>query len=289
MRVRCVELLPIVGPPESFFDGRVLFMIQDVWSVSRQALAVASFMLALGFSAQAQSPARAPAISPSPATTATPSADQIINRYVEASGGREAWQKLTSRVSTGTIEVPSMNLTGTVEIYEKAPDRMLAVITIAGASFRQAYDGTSGWTDDPSNGLREQSGAELAEARRDADFYHSLDLRKLYAGFKVSGKAKVGDRDAYLVEGTLPEGGKPDKMYFDSQSGLPVRIISEHHGPDGVADYQEDFEDFRDVDGIKLPFTIHQTNSGTEMIIKIEETHHNVEVEDSRFSKPPPE
>jgi hypothetical protein len=183
--------------------------------------------------------------------------------------------------------VPSMNLSGTVELYEKAPDRMLAVITIAGASFRQAYDGTTGWTDDPQDGFREQSGQELAEARRDADFYHPLDLRRLYTSLKVSGKEKIRDRDAYLVEGTRPEGGKPDRMYFDAKTGLLARMISERHEADGVTDYQDDFEDYRDVDGIKLPYRVRQANSGTETIIKIEEMRHNVEVEESRFSKRP--
>ncbi|MGA3294139.1 MAG: hypothetical protein ABSE45_09195 [Candidatus Acidiferrales bacterium] len=243
-------------------------------------LAAVGIWLAFGFAV----PGRSVQHSPSPSAV-TPTTDQILNRYFEATGGRAAWQKLTSRVSKGTIEVASMNLSGTIEIDEKAPDRILSVITIAGASFRQAFDGTIGWTDDPENGVREQSGAELAETRRDADFYHPLDLKKLYTSLTVTGIEKVGDRDAYVVEAATAE-GDPDRIFFDTVTGLPVRIISHRHGPNGPIDSVEDFEDFRDVDGIKLPFTIHQKTSETTLTIQINEMHHNVSLDDSQFARP---
>jgi hypothetical protein len=217
---------------------------------------------------------------------AIPTAEQILDRYVKAIGGPEAWLKFTSRVTTGTIEVPSMNLSGIVMIHEKAPDRLLATVIINGASFRQGFDGTLGWTDDPQDGLREQSGAELAEARRDADFYHPLDLRRLYAKFTVSGAEKIGDRDTYVLEATVPEGSEPTKMYFDAATGLLVRAVSQHHGADGITQYREDFEDYREVDGIKVPFTSRQTNGDTTYTMTISEIRHNVELDDSEFAKP---
>jgi hypothetical protein len=254
--------------------------------------------LAVGFVATAQSsvwaqtsdqavaPAGAQAATKPATEAATPTADQILDRYVKAIGGREAWQKFTSRVTMGTIEVPSMNLSGTVLIHEKAPDRLLAAVIINGASFRQGFDGTLGWTDDPQDGLREQSGAELAEARRDADFYHPLDLHRLYTKFAVSGMEKIGDRDTYILEATVPESSEPTKMYFDTQTGLLLRAVSQHHGSDGVTQFREDFEDYRDVDGIKVPFTSRQTNGDTTYTMTISEVHHNVELDDSEFAKP---
>ncbi len=235
---------------------------------------------------QAVAPAGAQAAAKPATEAATPTADQILDRYVKAIGGREAWRKFTSRVTMGTIEVPSMNLSGTVLIHEKAPDRLLAAVIINGASFRQGFDGTLGWTDDPQDGLREQSGAELAEARRDADFYHPLDLRRLYTKFTISGTEKIGDRDTYILEATVPEGSEPTKMYFDTQTGLLLRAVSQHHGTDGVTQFREDFEDYRDVDGIKVPFTSRQTNGDTTYTMTISEVHHNVELDDSEFAKP---
>jgi hypothetical protein len=234
--------------------------------------------LVLLSSARAQTPAKPPA--------ETRTADQILDHYLEVEGGRAAFKKLTSRVMTGTISVPSMSLMGTIELREKAPDRSLGIITINGASYRQGFDGTSGWTDDPQNGLRDQTGAELAETRRESDFYHTLDLRKLYSKFTLTGKQQIGGRDAYVLEASLPEGGPPERMYFDADSGLLLRNTSQHHGPDGVSEFQQDYEDYREVDGIQLPYTIRQTNEGTLVIITVAEYHHNVQLDDAQFAKP---
>jgi zinc protease len=218
--------------------------------------------------------------------SATPTANQILDRYEKAIGGRAAWQKYSSRVLMGTIEVASMNLSGTVLIQEKAPNKVHAAVIINGAAFQQGYDGITGWTDDPKNGLRDQTGAELAESKRDADFLQAFDLRKLYSRFAVTGTEKIGDHDAYVIEATVPEGGEPTKMYFDTQSGLLLRVVSENHDADGVSHLREDLDDYRDVDGVKLPFTSRQTNGDTTYTMTISEVHHNVELEDSDFAKP---
>ncbi|HXW61098.1 MAG TPA: hypothetical protein VEJ45_00735 [Candidatus Acidoferrales bacterium] len=229
-------------------------------------------------SAWAQTPAKQAA---EPTT-----ADQILDRFLEAEGGRAAFEKLTSRVMTGTVSVPSMSLTGTVELREKAPDRSLGIITINGASYRQGFDGTSGWTDDPQNGLRDLTGTELAEIRRESDFYHTLDLRKLYAKFTLTGKQEIGERETYVVEAVATEGGPPEKMYFDVASGLLVRNTSQRHGPDGVSEFLQEYDDYRKIDGIQLPQTIRQTNEGTLVVITVTAYHHNVPLDDADFSKP---
>lgn len=236
-------------------------------------------MLMLAICAGAQD-----AKAPSPA--ATPTVDQIIDRYIVAMGGRAAIEKITSRASLGKIEVPSMSLSGTVMIHEKAPDKLLQVVVINGNAFRQGFDGTNGWTDDPADGLRVLSGIQLAEAKRDADFFHPLHLREIYPDMKLDGKEKVGDRDAYVVEGTAAGETVPDRMYFDVDSGMAVRLASHRHTPDGEANVQEDFSDYHKVDGLELPFTIEQTGGSAEFTIHVSEIRHGVNLDESEFVQP---
>jgi hypothetical protein len=236
-------------------------------------------------SAPGANPAPPPRGNASNSSAETPTAQQLIERYVEAIGGRSAWEKLKSRTSLGTIEIASMNLSGTVMIHEKSPSKILEAVILAGSELQQGYDGSTGWSEDPQNGVREKTGIELAETKRDADFYHPLHLEKIYLKLDARGTEKIGAGDAYLVEGSLPEGGS-DKIYFDKKSGLIVRVITMHHTPEGVETVQEDISDYRDVDGIKLPFTIEQTGSQSRFTIRFDQVRHNVDLDDSEFSKP---
>ena len=247
-------------------------------------------ILAMSFAAFAQAPAtttqapaRAPAVS-SPAAT-LPSADQILDKYIAAIGGEAAWHKLNSRVSKGTIEIPAMSLSGTVEVHDKAPGSSLAVVSLGGATFQRGCDGTTAWSDDPQNGLRTLSGAEAEDSKRQADFYHQINMRKYYSNWKVTGTEKIGDHDAYVVEATSLA-GDVDKMYFDTQSGLMLRAIITVHTGQGATVIQSELSDYRDTDGIKLPFSVHQSSAQTEYTITFSEVHHNVDLSDGQFAKP---
>lgn len=96
----------------------------------------------------------------------------------------------------------------------------------------------------------------------------------------------MNGHDTYVLEAALAEGGKADKLYFDSNSGLPVRLISEHHSPQGTAQFVEDFNDYRRVDGVMLPFAITQTGGDSSFVVKIAEVRHDAELDDSEFAEP---
>jgi zinc protease len=252
---------------------------------------VAILMLSFAAFAQAQGPASA-ATTQAPAAASPsavlPSADEILVKYVAAIGGEAAWRKLNSRVSKGTIDIPAMSISGTVELHEKAPDFSLAVVSLGGAIFQRGFDGTAAWSDDPQNGLRTLSGAEAEDSKRQADFYHQLNMHKYYSKWKVDGTEKIGDRDAYAVEATSTS-GDVDKMYFDTKGGLLVRAITTVHSPQGDTVIQADLSDYRDTDGIKLPFSVHQSSAQGEYTITFAEVHHNVDLSEGQFAKPAPQ
>lgn len=258
----------------------------------KKALGIGTLGLLCVFTVQAQDAAKPapPVATPSVAKAgALPTADQVLDHYVQAIGGRAAWLKLNSRVSKGTIEIPAMNnLSGTVEIHEKAPNLMLAVINLGGAAFEQGFDGTIAWSDNPQNGLRELSGGELYDARREANFYHALELRKNYSKLTVTGIERVNEHDTYAVEATRAEGA-PDKMYFDMNTGLLVRSVNQRYTTDGVTEFTADVGDYTEVDGVKLPFTVSQTGASATFIIHFTEVHHNLQLTNAQFAKPPAE
>jgi hypothetical protein len=217
-----------------------------------------------------------------------PTADQILDKYVEATGGKSAIEKITSRKTTGTFDIPAMGATGTFEGFSKAPNKNALVIDMPGfGQVRQGFDGAAGWDDNPMVGMRDLSGPELVAKKFDSEFYKSIRIREMYPDLSVKGREKVGEREAYVIEGK-PESLPAEKLYFDTETGLLLRQDVQREGPQGVATVETVFEDYKEVDGVKLPHNLKITNPAFMFVIKLSEIKHNISIDDSVFTKPAP-
>jgi hypothetical protein len=231
----------------------------------------------------------APKSEAKPAATAaapTIAVDDILNKFVQGVGGKEAVEKLKSRTTKGTFEIEAMSIVGPFENYEKAPNKNAIIISIPNmGTFNTVFDGAKGWDSNPMTGLRELSGAELAALKRDADFYSMLNFKQNYAKLEAKGKDKVGASEVYVVEATPAEGG-PEKFYFDTNTGLLLRQDSERETPQGKLAVEQYFEDYKVVDGIKIAHTLKQVTPMYSLTIKLSEIKHNAEIDDAKFNKP---
>lgn len=236
------------------------------------------FSLVVAVSAFAQAP--------KPDSAALPNVDQVLENYVKALGGKDAIKKITSRQQKGTFEFPAAGVGGPAEFYTKAPNKSTLSIDVGGYGLvREGFNGTTAWAQNPETGLRDKSGTELADTKRDDDFYRDIRLKEIYPGIAVKGKEKVGTRDTYVVVAPRAE-GSPDRFYFDTETGLLIRNDIERESAQGKVEVQVYLEDYKDVDGVKLPHTMRQVGPMGEFIIKISEFKHNVPIDDAKFNKP---
>ena len=217
-----------------------------------------------------------------------PTVDQLVEKCAKANGGKEAWAKLSTMVLTGTMDVPTFNMSGKVEVYAKAPNKVLRIITLADGQFvqKQAFDGKAGWKSDLQSGLTPLSGAELEEAKAEAIFDSEVRLKEVYPDMKVTGRSKVGDRDAYTV--LAHEGKKTLTFYFDAQNGM--RIGQDSEGPDETGTVQKisvTFDDYRAVGGVQVAHHIRGTSPVITFEMHIQEAQVNVPVDDAKFAMPP--
>ncbi len=211
---------------------------------------------------------------------ALPTVEQIFDKYVQAIGGRAAVQSITSRVTKGTITAPAYKISGTVETYAKAPNKQLTEIKapILGTT-RTGFDGAVAWQEENGE-VKDASGF----SKRDADFYLPLKIKDLYPKIELKGKEKVGNAEAYWLE--APRLGSPKRWYFAADTGLLIR--TEVRDVEGKLVSSEDYEDYRTVDGVKIPFTVRQFEDGLETVMKLTEVKHNVHIDDAKFAKPAP-
>jgi hypothetical protein len=222
-----------------------------------------------------------------PPPAEAPSVDQIIDHYVQSVGGKDAIQKVTSRTMKGTLDNSDDGTTSPAEVFAKAPDKYLEVVSLGDSGqMQQGWNGTAGWGKDPDSGLHDMDKSDLVAAKRDYDFYRAIRLRELYPKMALSGKTKVNDRDAYIVEATSGDGAA-EKLYFDAESGLLVRRDYERVTiDDGIVLYEVDYDDYKDVDGLKLPATVSRKTPDYSLTYRFTEIKQNLPIDDAKFNKP---
>ena len=213
----------------------------------------------------------------------SPSVEQIFTKYVDAIGGSAATSTKTL-VMKGKREA-SQNRSWPSEITFAAPDRFLVVATTPQAVIRQIVNGEKGWILNGTN-LRTLTPTEAVEAGRGWDELFKVVKVKKSPGMRFGGVRKVGERDAYLIEHATDT--KTERYYFDIQTGLLLRKMTVSQTVLLPIPEQIDFEDYRDVDGVKVPFTIRYSAIDTfySWTRTFTEIKRNAPVEDTLFAMP---
>jgi carboxyl-terminal processing protease len=209
--------------------------------------------------------------SPSKNVSGLPTVDAIFEKYVVASGGQAAFEKITSRVSTGTVELTALSMIGKVEFDERAPNQSTIIIDAPGLGVTQrTFDGSQAWLQDPLVGLISLSGLGLEIAKATAAFNKQSRLKELYPAARLVGKEKLNGKDVFVVQMGFERG------YFDAEGGLLLRKGNTY------------YDDYREVDGVKLPFKIREdVISGVGLIYQLTEIKHNVSIDEAKFKAYP--
>jgi photosynthetic reaction center cytochrome c subunit len=213
-----------------------------------------------------------------------PTAEQLLDKYVQAVGGAAAINKVTSRVMTGTIDFGGKSLP--IDIYSKDPDKRISFTHMPDGDSITAFDGRDGWLVSPGRpGAREMHGGELDAAAIDADLHLATHLKPMFKEMKVQGLEKIGDHEAYQVVGQS-EGKPPLQLYFDEQSGLLVRLVRYADTALGLLPTQIDYADYRDTNGVKIPYRWTLARPSGRFTIQVSEVKQNAPVDDAKFAKP---
>ncbi len=233
-----------------------------------------------------ESDAPTPRTAPPAATApggAAPTADEIAAKYVAALGGADAIRKVTSRVMKGTI-LAGGNETP-IDVLTKAPNKRVSITHAGNSDSFTAFDGTAGWMGNTGRPAREMSAAESGASGLDAEFYLALRLKELYPQLRRGRPETAGGVECEVLNGAGP--GRPAvRLYFSRESGLLVRMVRYAETPLGRNPTQIDYADYRESDGVKVPFRWTLSRPNGRFTIQIAEVKSNVPVDDAKFAKP---
>src|SRR6266581_5569232 len=219
-------------------------------------------------------------------------ADQILDKYIQALGGAQRLAAITSFVATGnSIGYGEFGGEAEFTIFAKAPNQRTTRITFKEHPDRGdsvwAFDGRTGWIKTPRGLLGEYEliGEELDGARLEAQMSFPGQIKQALTNWRVGQRRTIGNRDYNVVQGTGPR-GLLATLYFDPQSGLLTRMVRYGPSPVGRVPTQIDYTDYRDVGGIKFPFEYQFSWLDGRYTAKLKEIKMNVAIDPAKFGRP---
>ncbi len=221
-----------------------------------------------------------------------PTADQILDRYIQALGGAERLAALTSFAAKGTIEgYDTYHVKVPLEIYAHAPGQRTMVSHTQNGDTTTVFDGRAGWlaaVDKPLPLLPLLPGAELDAAKFDADLCFPGGIKQALSNWRIGFPVTtIDDQDMHVVQGT-GAGKSRFKLYFNAKTGLLARQVRYADTPVGIVPTQVDYSDYREVAGVKMPFHIVITWTDGQSDIKLTDVQPNVAIDAAKFAKPGP-
>ena len=240
-----------------------------------------------------------------------PSPESILDKYIAAAGGAQRLAGLTSFVGKGTsVGFGGFGGGGDVEVVAKAPDKRATIILFKAETGRgdeiRTYDGSTGWVRTPLTVLGEYqlSGSDLDGARLDAQLSFPGQIKAVLKDVKTGLATTITDLPAPLSQASLDSDAAPEEshgvnvvqgtgprgmlvtLYFDEKTGLLLRELRYGNSPIGRVPTQIDYADYRDVNGIKLPFRITYAWLDGRTSIVLREIQTNTAVDDAKFRMP---
>jgi len=223
-----------------------------------------------------------------------PSADSLLDKYIEVIGGAQKVAGITSFVAKGIYDGSPVSLmTGQspIEIFAKAPDQRTMIIHTKAGDATTVFDGQSAWSAAPSLysplPVVPLTGTDLDAAKVEAVLTFPARIKQSLANWRVGFPFVIDNKDVQVVQG-ISAARQPVKLYFDSKTGLLVRLVRYTTLPVGLNPIQTDYSDYREVSGIKVPFKMRLTWVDGQATVSLTDVQLNAPVNAAAFAKPNP-
>jgi zinc protease len=215
-----------------------------------------------------------------------PKAEVIIDRFVEATGGKAAYQKCRTEVTTGAMEFVGKGIKGSVRSYKAEPNKTYSVTELEGVgTIEEGSDGKVAWSRSAIQGPRIKSGEEKTTSLRLATFNPDLRLREIYKTIECVGVETIDGQVCYKVVMT-PQEGSPDTRYYDKKTNLLVRTSIILKSPMGEVPVESYLSDYRKEGDILVAHKLKQKALGQEFLILIDKVTWNRDLPKDRFDLP---
>jgi hypothetical protein len=222
------------------------------------------------------------------AAVGAPAAEEVFARYMQAMGGAEQLASITSIAAKGTYAgFDTLGRDVPMEFFARAPNQRAMIAHGAGSDFMWSYDGTAGWRYQPDTPvpLLSLTGSSLVGVGIDGMASFPAQFKDAFAEWQV-GYGDVGDDQVEVLRGSNP-GQHPVELSIDDE-GMLRRLLRWTDTGAGPVPVQTDFSDYREVNGVQMPFHWVVTWTNGQSTVQVTELEANVAIDDARFGRPEP-
>ncbi len=212
-------------------------------------------------------------------------ATDILEKFIEASGGRKLLSSVKDTTMTGTLNIVMMGMSGSLTMYFKEPNMMRMDMEVAGMMMTTAYDGETAWWTNPQTGATEELPAdqedEIIRMANGNDILLNPDKHGVTYTLKES--EKIEGKDYFVLVQTFSD-GYAQTMYIDSKTYLPYKTVATVNQMGVEAESETFLSDYRKIDGMMISFSARILYNGEEyMTMTFSEVKYNTGLDDSLF------
>jgi hypothetical protein len=205
-----------------------------------------------------------------------PAVDDILERYIEAVGGRQALEKMVTRVCTGkeitdlTSRQQPVYESHYFKAYAKIPMSYYTEEWTDAGIYRRGYDGRAGWIGDKC-GVKPDESAGKRRLDWLLNPQNALRIKDYFPNLTLEGTQHVRGRMVHVLKS--PELHRP--LFFDTATGLLIGF-----------GHNWEIHDYIENNGVLFPHTVRLSRKGGSTVYEFKQVEHNVEIDDSLFVMP---
>lgn len=209
----------------------------------------------------------------------------LFARYTEALGGESVLRSHESKTMSGSFDLSSFGLSGSMEMKVAAPNLFVQNIELGGmGTINSGFNGDVAWSVDPLSGAQRMSGQALADMARQGEYFISMTYASVYPQQETVGMSEVNGENSFEVQLTA-EDGRVSTMYFSEESGLITRQIATIASPLGDVRTVTDLYEYGEFEGEILPTIMSVDQAGQQVEVTIDSVSFN-DVSDADFRPP---
>ncbi len=213
-------------------------------------------------------------------------AKDVLDKMIEAQGGRKAIEAVADTTSTGNFELVQFGMQGSITMYQKEPNMMRMDMEVQGFLITQAFDGQVAWNTNPQTGATEPM-SELMTAdykRQSVGNAALLAPETLGISYELQGKDTLNGKE-YLVLAQKFSDGNTTTLWIDPDTYLPYKNKSKSHDQMGTeVDSETVMGDYRKIEGFPVAHSMVIYQSGAEFVrITLTSVKFNSDLPDTLF------